>query len=100
MSHPVMPSLDAATLGRRSEIVAALREIVPDGVIDSPIGMKPYESDGLTAYRTVPLVVVLPETVEQVSAVLRGVMRATSRSFRAAREPRCLAERFRSPTAC
>jgi len=33
--------------------------------------LKPYESDGLTAYRQVPMVVVLPETVEQVSAVLR-----------------------------
>ncbi len=59
MSHPVMPPLDVATLGRRNEIVAALRAICPDGVIDTPVGMKPYESDGLTAYRTVPLVVVL-----------------------------------------
>ena len=32
--------------------------------------MRPYESDGLTAYRQLPMVVVLPETTEQVSAVL------------------------------
>ncbi|GLS79086.1 FAD-linked oxidase C-terminal domain-containing protein [Oharaeibacter diazotrophicus] len=70
MSHPVMPEPDAGTLARRGEIVAAMRRIVPDGTIDGAVGMKPYESDGLTAYRTVPLVVVLPETVEQVAAVL------------------------------
>ena len=32
--------------------------------------MRPYESDGLTAYRQLPMVVVLPETTAQVSAVL------------------------------
>ncbi|WP_296447863.1 FAD-binding protein, partial [Rhodoferax sp. UBA5149] len=31
----------------------------------------PYECDGLTAYRQRPLVVALPETLEQVQAVLR-----------------------------
>jgi glycolate oxidase len=68
----VMPELDRGVLGRRAEIVAALRKIVPgEGVIDSATEMKPYESDGLTAYRALPMVVVLPETVEQVSQVLR-----------------------------
>ena len=33
--------------------------------------MRPYESDGLTAYRQLPMVVVLPETTEQVARVLR-----------------------------
>ncbi len=71
MSHPVMPPLDETVLARHDEIVAALRRIVPKGVIDSEVGVRPYESDGLTAYRTPPLVVVLPETVAEVSAVLR-----------------------------
>jgi len=67
-----MPALDQDVLGRRAAIVAALREIVPgEGVIGSEVGMRPYESDGLTAYRQLPMVVVLPETVEQVSRVLR-----------------------------
>ncbi|MCH2396309.1 FAD-linked oxidase C-terminal domain-containing protein [Oceanibaculum sp.] len=72
-----MPEPDKATLARRGEIVAALRSIVPggkmggEGVIDAPEEMKAYESDGLTAYRTLPMIVVLPETTEQVSAVLR-----------------------------
>ncbi|MCW5748201.1 MAG: FAD-binding protein, partial [Alphaproteobacteria bacterium] len=67
-----MPPLDPDILARRAEIVAALRAIVPgEGVIADEIGMKPYECDGLSAYRQMPLVVVLPETVEQVSQVLR-----------------------------
>lgn len=67
----VMPLPDAATLARRDEIVAALRAIVPgEGVIDHPDGLRPYESDGLTAYRQPPMVVVLPETTAQVSQVL------------------------------
>ena len=67
-----MPIPDAGTLARRAEIVEALRRIVPgEGVISLPGEMRAYETDGLTAYRQMPLVVVLPETVAQVSAVLR-----------------------------
>src|SRR6202046_1440986 len=67
----VMPKPDDAVLARRAEIVVALKRIVPgEGVIASEESMRPYESDGLTAYRALPMVVVLPETTEQVSAVL------------------------------
>ena len=67
-----MPKPDAAVLARREAIVAALRAIVPgEGVIASEREMKPYESDGLTAYRQMPMVVVLPSTTAQVSAVLK-----------------------------
>src|SRR5262249_34312345 len=68
----LMPALDQEVLARRDEIVAALREIVPgEGVIAAEPALKPFESDGLTAYRQLPMVVVLPETTEQVSDVLR-----------------------------
>ncbi|RAI44467.1 FAD-linked oxidase C-terminal domain-containing protein [Rhodoplanes roseus] len=67
-----MPPRDEAVLARRDEIVAALRRIVPgEGVISTTREMRPYESDGLTAYRQLPLVVVLPSTTDQVSQVLR-----------------------------
>ena len=67
-----MPEPDRAVLRRREEIVAALRAIVPgEGVIAGEREMRPFESDGLTAYRQVPLVVALPSTTEQVSRVLR-----------------------------
>jgi glycolate oxidase len=67
-----MPDPDAAVLARRAEIVRDLSAIVPgEGVIAHEREMRPYESDGLTAYRQLPFVVVLPETTEQVSQVLR-----------------------------
>jgi glycolate dehydrogenase FAD-linked subunit len=66
-----MPALDDAVLARRDRIVTALRAIVPgEGVIATEREMRPYESDGLTAYRALPMVVVLPETTAQVSRVL------------------------------
>ena len=66
-----MPEPDQATLSRRAEIVEALRAIVPgEGVIADEESLRPYESDGLTAYRQPPMVVVLPETTEQVSRIL------------------------------
>jgi glycolate oxidase len=66
-----MPAPDQAVLARRESIVAALRAIVPgEGVIAAEREMRPYESDGLTAYRQLPMVVVLPETTPQVSRVL------------------------------
>jgi glycolate oxidase len=66
-----MPQSDETVLARRADIVAALKRIVPgEGVIASEQAMRPFESDGLTAYRQLPMVVVLPETTEQVSAVL------------------------------
>jgi glycolate oxidase len=66
-----MPVPDAATIADKAEIVRALRRLVPgEGVIADDSALVPYESDGLSAYRQTPLAVVLPETVEQVSAVL------------------------------
>src|SRR5579863_7257838 len=63
---------DAAVIARRDEIAAALRTIAPgEGVIVSEPERRAYESDGLTAYRQPPLVVVLPSSVAQVAAVLR-----------------------------
>jgi glycolate dehydrogenase FAD-linked subunit len=67
-----MPEPDNAILQRRERIVAALRAIVPgEGVIAAERELRPYESDGLTAYRQLPMVVVLPGTTEQVADVLR-----------------------------
>jgi len=67
-----MPEPDAGVIARREEIIAAMRAIVPgEGVIADDKGMAVYESDGLTAYHNMPLIVVLPETVDQVAAVMR-----------------------------
>ena len=60
-----------ATVGRDT-LVAALLAAAPGlDVLHEREALKPFECDGLAAYRTVPLAVALPDTVEQVRAVLR-----------------------------
>jgi len=66
-----LPPPKPEILAMRDAILDALRLIVPgDGVIGEPIRMKPYETDGLTAYRQMPLAVVLPRTTAEVAAVM------------------------------
>jgi glycolate oxidase len=67
-----MPEPDRASLAKREEIVARLRAIVPgEGVIADLDALRAYECDGLSAYRAVPMAVVLPSSTQQVSEVLR-----------------------------
>jgi glycolate oxidase len=57
---------------RQSEVVAALGAVLPRHALLWQVeDTTPYECDGLTAYRERPLVVALPETEDQVAAVLR-----------------------------
>src|SRR5579863_2313650 len=66
------PEPKADVLARRDEIVAGLRALLPaDGVIAEPLLLRPYETDGLSAYRQMPLAVALPETTEEVAAIMR-----------------------------
>ena len=67
-----MPDPDRDVLSRRGEIIAALRRIVPgEGVIAEEEELRAYECDGLTAYRQLPMIVVLPETTQQISDILK-----------------------------
>jgi glycolate oxidase len=55
------------------ELTAALRALLPaDSVITDPVRLRTYECDGLTYHRATPGVVVLPETAEQISGVVRA----------------------------
>jgi glycolate oxidase len=56
----------------RPALIQALREAAPGvTLLHEAEQLRPYECDGLSAYRTVPLLVVLPETAEQVQSILR-----------------------------
>ena len=67
-----MPAPDEAVLARRAAIIEGLRALVPgEGVIVEERERRAYETDGLTAYRQLPLAVVLPSTTAEVAAVLR-----------------------------
>ncbi|MDB5316039.1 MAG: (S)-2-hydroxy-acid oxidase chain, partial [Rhodospirillales bacterium] len=60
-----LPPPKATILAQRDEILVALRTMLPeDAVIGEAVRLKPYETDGLSAYRQVPLAVVLPRTTE------------------------------------
>jgi glycolate oxidase len=54
--------------GARAAFAAA---IGPENVVDDPVERRAYECDGLTGYRVVPDMVLLPRTAEQVAASVR-----------------------------
>ena len=59
-------------LGRQSEVVSALRDILPpEAILYRREDTAPYECDALTAYRESPLAVLLPDSEAQVSAILK-----------------------------
>ncbi len=67
-----MPEPDAGILSRRAAIIADLGRMVPkDNVIADENELRAYECDGLSAYRQLPLTVVLPETTSEVSEILK-----------------------------
>lgn len=72
-SDPLAASEDLADRSRRqAEVVQALSEVLPPhALLWHREDTTPYECDGLTAYREQPLAVALPETEDQVAAVLR-----------------------------
>ncbi|MCB2117426.1 MAG: FAD-binding protein, partial [Rhodobacteraceae bacterium] len=67
-----MPLPDRAVIGRKAAIMARLRAVLPaDAVIDDPRETRAYECDALSAYRCVPLAVVLPRSTAEVAAALK-----------------------------
>jgi glycolate oxidase len=63
----------AARAERQAQVVAALQKLLPaHALLWQPEDTVPYECDGLAAYRAMPLCVAIPETEEQVAAVLKA----------------------------
>ncbi|BAV33158.1 FAD-binding protein [Sulfuricaulis limicola] len=61
-----------ASTALRQSLAARLREFMPrSSVLTEEEDLRPYECDGLSAYRRLPWIVALPETVEQVGRLLR-----------------------------
>ena len=54
------------------ELTAALKAFLPaTAVISEKEALRPYECDGLPAYKKIPMVAVLPDTIEQLQQVVR-----------------------------
>jgi glycolate dehydrogenase FAD-linked subunit len=72
MSQIALPSPDHAILQRRNDLLKQLKKLVPGAtLITDKEGRRTFETDALTAYRCLPLAVVLPQSTEEVSAILR-----------------------------
>ncbi len=75
MNAPTSPQQTTALqrAQRQAQVVQGLQAVLPaHALLWNNEDTSPYECDGLTAYRERPLVVALPETVEQVQAVLKA----------------------------
>jgi glycolate oxidase len=71
MSEIFLPDPEQSVTARRQEIVAELVKIAgSQAVIADEDGRRAYETDAFTAYKRMPLAVVLPESTEAVAALL------------------------------
>jgi len=70
MSGIQLPEPDAGVMDRREAVLSGLRKLTGN-IVSDPIGLEVFEADALTAYRNVPLAVVLPTSTEEVSRVMR-----------------------------
>jgi glycolate oxidase len=68
---PTMPAPDPAALSKGPELLRRLREAVPGGVIADEASLRAYDTDALSAYRQMPMLVTLPRNTAEVAAVLR-----------------------------
>ena len=72
MSSLQMPKVDNAIMSKKDKFASDLRGIInPKNVLSNFDELRPFETDGLTAYRQMPMLVVMPETVEEVSQILK-----------------------------
>ena len=66
-----MPKVDRKLLSKKVEIVKNLKKLIkPENVLDHEDQLRPFETDGLSAYKQKPLIVVFPENTKEVSKVL------------------------------
>ena len=72
MTSLQMPKVEKSIISNKDKIVSDISKIIKrDNILSHQDEIKPYETDALAAYRQAPLVVALPETVEEVSAILK-----------------------------
>jgi glycolate oxidase len=70
-AHHQAPQTASASIDKAA-LIHALGEILPQhALLSASEELRPYECDGLSAYRSLPLVVTLPDSLDQVQAILR-----------------------------
>ena len=72
MSELVLPKINKETISKKEYIFKNLAKIInPENVLSHADEIKPYETDGLSAYTQTPLAVVMPQNTEEVSNILK-----------------------------
>ena len=72
MTSLQMPKVEKSIISNKDKIVSDLKKILKDeNILSDEDQTRPYETDALSAYRQAPLVVVLPETVKEISEILK-----------------------------
>ena len=72
MTELALPKIDKKTLDKKYYIFKSLAKLInPEYVLSHKDEIKPYETDGLSAYKQTPLAVVMPENTKEVSSILK-----------------------------
>jgi glycolate oxidase len=72
MSGILFPKPDPGILARRSAIIAGLAALLPpESLVTSEDERRAFETDALTAYRRIPLAVILPRSTAELSAAMK-----------------------------
>jgi glycolate oxidase len=72
MSQQVADTEKRDASSERARLLAAFGQFLPDdAILFENEDLRPYECDGLSAYRQLPLIVVLPRSVDEVQRVMR-----------------------------
>ena len=67
-----MPTPDQSTIDQRKSLISGFSRIVgSENVISDDTSLRTYDSDGLTAYKQMPMLVVLPGSTKEISEVMR-----------------------------
>ena len=72
MTNLQMPKVDKSIISNKDKIAFEIGKFIKrDNILFDNDETKPYETDALAAYKQAPLIVVLPETVEEVRKILK-----------------------------
>ena len=72
MTKMLMPKIDRKLLLKKNFVIKNLKKIIKkDNVLDHEDELRPFETDGLSAYKQIPLAVVFPENTNEVSEILK-----------------------------
>ena len=72
MSNIALPKIDQSIIERKKNIFSKLKKLTaPENFLSHEAEIKPYETDALAAYKQTPLGVILPESTDEVSNILK-----------------------------